>query len=192
MTAMGGGIEEGTRTAARIGGPDAAFERLFAEHYDALLAFATRRVEGTAAVDDVLAETFAVAWRRLDSIPEPPRPWLYGVARKVIANQARGERRTLRLSSRLAAEPQRDAGGDPGVEVPRRLAVADAFASLSAADREILRLVAWEGLDATEGAVAFGCTKTAFRVRLHRARRRLESALAATTTPARPNEEKDR
>lgn len=191
MTTMAGGIEEGTRTAARASGPDAAFEVLFEEHYEALLAFVIRRVEGAAAADDVLAETFAVAWRRLGSIPDPPRPWLYGVARKVIANQARGERRSLRLSNRLASEPQPVAGGDPGIEVPQRMAVAEAFSSLAEADREILRLVAWEGLDAADGALVLGCTKTTFRVRLHRARRRLESALAAATLPTPRNEEKN-
>jgi RNA polymerase sigma-70 factor (ECF subfamily) len=153
--------------------PDAArFRSLFEAHYHLILGYAVRRV-GAAEAPDVAAETFAIAWRRLDSIPEGDgtRLWLYGAARKVIANHRRGERRRLHLVGRLRDEPQ------PTVEDEAGGHIARAFASLRPADRDLLGLVAWEELDTAELAAVLGCSRAAVRVRLHRARRRLADAL---------------
>ena len=156
------------------------FEAAFREHYADILAFALRRTSDRAAADDAAAETFAVAWRRRDAIPVRPLPWLYAVALRVLANQRRGSARRRALEERVAGEPAAgSAAADPGDALGRRTAFAAAFACLDEDDREVLRLVAWEGLEPRAAASVLGCSPGAFRVRLHRARRRLGKQLAA-------------
>jgi RNA polymerase sigma-70 factor (ECF subfamily) len=166
---------------------EARFERLFREHYAALLAYARRRV-ALEAVDDVVEETFLVAWRRLDELPEAALPWLYGVARNVIGTQTRGAARRRALSARLgdAAEsaPQ---SPSPSIERERFGGVLGAaLRQLSPEDREALLLVAWEELAPREAARALGEPAVTFRVRLHRARRRLRALLDETNERSEP------
>ena len=127
----------------------------------------------------MIAETFATLWRRFDRCPQGDelRPWLFGVARRVIANQRRGERRRSALGERLAANvvPTMTAHAS---EAQNEL--ARAFAALSESDRELLSLVAWEGLTREELAVALGTSRAVVRLRLHRARKRLRDALPST------------
>lgn len=153
------------------------FDQCYDAHCSQVLGFALRRVDDRQAAEEVLAETYAVAWRRRESIPDEPLPWLYAIAVKVMSNQRRSTRRRLRLLDRAAAEPWVVAR-DPADLVAERDQIATAFAKLSPAQREVLRLAAWEGLDATDAAVVLGCSAGAFRVRLHRARRDLEKHLA--------------
>lgn len=156
------------------------FERCFRAHYADLLAFSLRRVSGRETAEDMVAETFAVAWRRRDRIPDPALPWLYAVALRVIANQYRSGKRRRNLDARLAHEAGADATtADPADALGRRDAFAAAFAALEAGEREVLRLIAWEGLSTAEGARVLGCSAAAFRVRLHRARRKLAKQLQA-------------
>jgi RNA polymerase sigma-70 factor (ECF subfamily) len=160
------------------------FERLYRENFRAVLRFAASRIDPERA-KDVAAETFLVAWRRLDDVPPEPRAWLLGVARKVIAGQFRSESRRDALAGRLRSE--RDAeSSDPAEAIADRDEVLAAFASLRERDREVLRLVAWDGLTPAEAAAVLGATRLAFTVRLHRARRRLERALAPAPHPAAP------
>jgi RNA polymerase sigma-70 factor (ECF subfamily) len=147
---------------------------LFAAHYAPVRAYVVRR-SGTAPVDDVLSETFLVAWRRLDAVPEDSLPWLLGVARRVLANQRRGEARRAALVERLSSLTSRSHAVEPTGEVFGSL--GDAMATLSAPEREALLLVAWEGLEPQRAARVVGCTPTAFRARLYRARRRLAAQL---------------
>ena len=153
-----------------------AFEELFATHYWAVRGYVQRR-SPAEAVEDVMAETFLVAWRRLDSLGDDPLPWLFGVARRVMANAQRAERRRGALAERL-----RDLVGgqaspwEPPAAMSDELAVA--MVKLSPQEREALLLVAWEGLDGARAARAVGCTPAAFRARLHRARRHVVAALA--------------
>ena len=155
------------------------FEAIYAEHHAPVLGYALRRTDSPDDAADVLAETFLVAWRRLDDVPagELSRLWLYGVARRVLANQRRGERRRTKVADRvrdeLAARLPLQAPAGEGT------AFAAAFRSLSDDDREVLALHGWEGLDAGEIATVLGCSRNAARIRLHRARRRLGAALAA-------------
>ncbi len=133
---------------------------------------------------DAIAETFLIAWRRFDELPSDPLPWLYGVARKVLANQRRAAGRGAALEAKLAF-----AGSPDGHEdVADRVGYADlmrlALGRLSEQDREALMLVAWEGLDAARAARASGCSRGAFAVRLHRARSRLTAELEAQELPA--------
>ncbi|HUZ15286.1 MAG TPA: sigma-70 family RNA polymerase sigma factor [Gaiellaceae bacterium] len=150
------------------------FERLYRENFRAVLRFAALRIDPERA-KDVVAETFLVAWRRLDDVPAEPRAWLLGVARKVIAGQFRSQTRRDALVLRLEAE--RGESGDFAATVADRDEVLAAFAALRERDRDVLRLVAWDGLDAAEAAAVLGVTRLSFAVRLHRARRRLERAL---------------
>jgi len=139
-------------------------------------AYAARHC-GAVDADDVVAETFAVAWRRIDVVPDPAIGWLLVTARHVIAGRRRSERRHVDLASRLASlgdPPQAPAAEDVAV---RRRAVFDALATLSEREREALLLTAWDGLDHGAAAAVAGCSTRAFRARLMRARARLTAAL---------------
>lgn len=155
------------------------FEDLFEAHYAELTRFATRRV-GADAAGDIVAGTFLIAWRRFGELPpDHARAWLYSTARQVIANELRGRTRLQRLTAKAAA------GGDSHVadhaaRVDEQIRVRAVLAELSPADQEVLRLVEWEGLDAAEAALVMRCTRTALKVRLHRARRRFAERLLAT------------
>jgi RNA polymerase sigma-70 factor (ECF subfamily) len=134
-------------------------------------------------VDEVVAETFLVAWRRLDDVPPYPLPWLLGVARGVTANVRRSARRRDALHQRLAAHDHVSRqGGPPATQVDR---VAVALHRLRDGDREVLTLVAWDGLSHEEAAESLGCSRRTFAVRLHRARRRLRAELDREPGPDR-------
>ena len=152
------------------------FEQIYRENFRAVLRFAAVRV-GPERAKDVVAETFLIAWRRFDDVPAEPRPWLLGVARKVIAGQFRSEARREALDARLRTARNEDAAIDPAATLADRDEALAAFARLGPRDREVLRLVTWDGLSAAEAAASLDITRLAFSVRLHRARRRLERAL---------------
>jgi RNA polymerase sigma-70 factor (ECF subfamily) len=154
--------------------PEERFTYLFDAHYSAVRAYAWRR--GPDSADDVVAETFTIAWQRLDSVPaEDPLPWLIGIARNVRLNLLRAERRRC----------EREMRSVESAAVPSLAGAVEARASLRAAlqqvserDREILLLTAWESLDRGALAAALGCSKATAAVRLFRARKRLTAALA--------------
>ena len=146
------------------------FEQIFDEHFRAVSAYALRRASHADA-EEAVAETFLVAWRRLDYVPGDAKPWLLSVARRVLANQRRSAGRREALRARVAVE--RESDSEPG----RRPPVIQALAGLSTGDREVLLLVAWDGLSTREAAVLLGCSAVAAKVRLHRARRRLRAQL---------------
>jgi RNA polymerase sigma-70 factor (ECF subfamily) len=157
----------------------ARFEALYAATFAPVLGYALRRCDGAEDAADVAAETFAIAWRRIDAVPsgEQARPWLYGVARNVLANHRRGQARRRDLSAALAAEVADRY--EPSAEESAGLRTIGAvFRGLPDVDRELLSLVAWEGLDPGGIAVVLGCSRNAVRIRLHRARRRLAARLA--------------
>jgi RNA polymerase sigma-70 factor (ECF subfamily) len=142
-----------------------------------VLGYALRRTDNTDDAADVLAETFLTAWRRLDDVPpgDQARLWLYGTARRVLANHRRGERRRLALADRLRGEL---AASYRQPEFAGGLAeIAAAFRRLPAADQEVLALAGWEGLAPGDIATVVGCSGNAARIRLHRARRRLAAEL---------------
>lgn len=147
---------------------EARLEALFREHYAAVLAYARRR-STQAESDDVVAETFLVAWQKIDAVPSDALPWLLGVARRVLSTRRRSAKRRVSLVERLrAVDQQRPFDEHPSVDG----AALAAFARLSAVDQETLTLIAWEGLTPREAAVVLGDSPTTFRLRLHRARRR--------------------
>jgi RNA polymerase sigma factor (sigma-70 family) len=162
------------------------FETLFAAHHAAVRSYVARRAGGGGVgIDDAVADTFLVAWRRLDDVPDASLPWLLGVARRVLADQRRSADRRRSLVQRLrTADPA--PGWAPPVSVAPEL--ASALASLTEHEREALLLVAWDELTPAEAAVAAGCSAAAFRVRLHRARRRVAARLGITDTSPRITE----
>ena len=166
--------------------PKERFERLYAECASAVLAYALRRASPEEAAD-AAASTFVVAWRRLDELPTGRElAWLYGVARRVLATQRRAIGRQRAVAFRLAGEERAFTG--PGFDVVRE-PVLEALAELDEREREVLMLTAWEGLSGREAAAALGCSETAYRIRLHRARRRLQARLTTLDSPearARP------
>jgi RNA polymerase sigma factor (sigma-70 family) len=157
------------------------FEAIYRSHHDAVRGYLLRRAEPELA-QDALSETFLAAWRRVDELPRDPLPWLLGTARRSLANQRRGARRLAGLRERIAgSEPVEDE--DRSDQIADAELVRRALAELSERDREALMLVAWEGLDPARAAAAAGCSRAAFAVRLHRARKRLDRALFALEFP---------
>jgi RNA polymerase sigma-70 factor (ECF subfamily) len=154
------------------------FEAVFRAHHQAVLRYALRRADPSTA-EEVVADTFLVCWRRLDDVPDDPLPWLLGTARRCLANLRRSATRSAGLAARATQFDSEPEGRDPSDVLGSREIVRAAFAGLTETDREVLRLVAWDGLDLAAAARVLGCTRAAFAVRLHRARKRLASRLAA-------------
>lgn len=157
-----------------VGEDDGRAAELWERFADDVYAYARRRVGATAA-PDVVAEVFTVVVASPAKVPDDALPWLYRTAWNVIMNHRRRDGRQRSLPDRL---PRASLGVDPADVVSERDRVLGALDGLSAKDREALLLVAWEGLDGERAARAAGCSVNAFQVRLHRARRRLERALA--------------
>jgi RNA polymerase sigma-70 factor (ECF subfamily) len=161
--------------------PAQRFSELYGALYGRVRAYAARRV-GTDWADEVAAETFTIAWRRFDAIPAEPLPWLYGVARNVVARHWTGEAR--QAAAREALERERTVGAEaPGADDD---ALWEAWQRLGEADRELLALTAWEELSVAEASRVVGCPPPVFSVRLHRARRRLERLLAQPAVGTHP------
>jgi RNA polymerase sigma-70 factor (ECF subfamily) len=158
--------------------PEKRFDSLYLDHRRAVAAYCRRRVPADV-VDDVMAEVFVIAWRRVGEVPHGAElPWLYGVARKVVANQWRSSGRRLRLAERVTA--QQTVAADEGLAAEwSDRAVFAAMATLPEPDQELLRLRAWEELTIAEMAVVLGIRRSAVDMRLTRARRRFERALHA-------------
>ena len=157
------------------------FEAIFRSHADVVRAYVLRRADPDEA-EDVVADTFLVAWRRLDDVPEQARPWLLGVARRVLANRRRGADRLLSVTDRLTEREQRRPPDGANDEADLRLTLGPALDRLPEKEQEALCLLAWEGLTAQEAAAVVGCTQATFAVRLHRARRRLATLIADEAT----------
>lgn len=157
-----------------------SFESLFRRTYPQLLGY-VRVVTGSADAEDVVAETYAIAWRRRASIPEGAElGWLIGVARRVVLNQRRGERRLDALRARLSA--RHDAAALDPSELIADDELRAAVRALPARDREALLLTTWFDLSPTDAAAALGIAPPAFRMRLARARRRLRAQLLPPET----------
>ena len=180
----------------------ARFRAAFERHYDALLAYAMRRTLTREDAEEVVATTFAIAWRRIDRLaPEPfTLTWLYRVAWRTLANQRRSNSRRDHLVGRLTGMRGPGSAEAPAAESadPEGL-LQVALGRLRPRDQEVLRLVAWEELSYAEAAEVLGCSPNAFAIRLHRARAALKQELESLslrlpgtaedgTTPARESE----
>lgn len=158
------------------------FRLLYEDHVERVARYVSRR---TAAndVQDVVADTFLTAWRRFDELPQDAVPWLFVTARRLIANRHRSTQRRRALDDKLAGGPAWLFEQPPPSDLPEvDQQLLAAIAELPDAEREAFMLVAWDGLDATRASRAAGCSAATFRMRLHRARRRLRRQIG----PYRP------
>jgi RNA polymerase sigma-70 factor, ECF subfamily len=162
------------------------FEELFRANYAAVRGYALRRAPADVA-QDVVAETFLVAWRRLEDVPADSLPWLYGVARRVLANERRSADRRTALEQRVATSAVTGAG-DAADRLGETELMRTALAGLSENHREALMLVAWHGMSGARAARAAGCSAATFAVRLHRARAKLAEQLAVLEQAPEPLE----
>ncbi|QAY62802.1 sigma-70 family RNA polymerase sigma factor [Xylanimonas allomyrinae] len=153
---------------------NASFTRCFRTNYDDIHAYLARRVDPQLA-DDLTAEVFARAWNAWHNAPEPARPWLFGIARHLVADRYRAQNQEDELHARLDNERTNTQDEVGGVETA--LDVRAAWAQLPGRDREVLALIAWDGLTVSEAAAALHLPRPAFSMRLTRARRRLKHLL---------------
>jgi RNA polymerase sigma factor (sigma-70 family) len=157
------------RSGARAATPEETFRGMFARHYGAVFGYCARRL-GRDDAADATADVFAVAWRRIRRVPAEPMalPWLYGVARNTVANARRSAARRARLDARIGDHAQyvwTDSSAATEMDA--------VLERLSDDDREVLMLVAWEGLGPADLGRVLGVSPSAAAVRLHRARSRL-------------------
>jgi RNA polymerase sigma-70 factor, ECF subfamily len=153
------------------------FAALYDLHFPRVWAYVVARI-GRQQAEEVVSDTFAVAWRRRSELPVEPLPWLLVVARNVLRDSRRGAARRVALAEELRVLAGRQAfAADIAGSVVERAALYEALASLSDGDREVLVLVAWAGLASGAAARVLGCSRAAFFMRLHRARRRFARAL---------------
>jgi RNA polymerase sigma-70 factor (ECF subfamily) len=151
----------------------ARFDEIYRELAPRVAGYCRRRTDPEEA-REVLAETFVIAWRKLEAIPhEAPLPWLLSTARKVLANRRRMRRAEAPLPEASVPDHADDVAG--------LLDLHRAFSQLSPEDRDTLALIAWDGLAVADAAVVAGCTVGTFSVRLHRARKRLAALLEPVT-----------
>ncbi len=164
--------------ALRPTAADAArkLDDLFQAHERRVLAYALRRTSSPADAEDAAAETFTIAWRKIDQVPDDALPWLLGVARRVIANQRRGGQRRAWLFHKLGRHAAPASVSTPADDPEEGPALA-ALARLRPDDQELLRLVAWEELDQRGIAQVLGISANAVAIRLHRARKRFRDEL---------------
>lgn len=164
------------RDVSRDSAVEAAFAGMYRETYPHVLAYLRRRVDDDA--EDLASEVYAVAWRSWGRVPaEEMRPWLFGVARNILANGHRATDRRRRLELRVSGE--RGPVADDGALADMSIDLRRAWALLDDTDREVLSLVSWDGLTSAEAARVLGCSRAAFSMRLTRARRRLRRSLDA-------------
>ena len=145
-----------------------------------VISYALRRARTPEDAADVVAETFTIAWRRLDSIPhgDAALPWLLVTARHVLANMGRRTDRGHSLVARLSDEFRDAVSASVAPQDERALIATRALGRLSDRDREVIMLVAWEGFSDKDLSELLQCSPVAARIRLHRARARLVDVLA--------------
>jgi RNA polymerase sigma-70 factor (ECF subfamily) len=155
--------------------PEAEFHSWYQRTSPRIFAYVRRQCD-PADCEDVIAEVYLAAWRHFTDLPSDPMPWLFGTARKVLANHWRSKSRRERLTTTIAGL-NHVASPDCATTAVERSDLLHALSRLTTDDREVLLLVGWDGLDASGVAEVLGCTTTAARARLSRARRRLATHL---------------
>ncbi|MDQ6821661.1 MAG: sigma-70 family RNA polymerase sigma factor [Actinomycetota bacterium] len=160
------------------------FQQLFQETRASLSAYLVCRCNDAEQAADLVSETYLIAWQKFDSIPPgvQARLWLFGVARNLMLKGFRHRRVADALVERLAGELRRAQAEHPQIDDHPRALLRAALNALSEGDREILMLTAWEGLTPREIAAVTGIAANVIRVRLHRARRRVEQRLRTNPT----------
>lgn len=174
-----------------IASDPAIFEAFYREHVGTVQSFVARRTGDRDRAADLTAEIFLAA---IDAAPRyrpargAPRPWLYGIARRVVANDRRRIGREQARDRRLHAAAMLDE--DDAARIEARIEAAarlrhlyEAMDRLTEPERAVLELVAIDELSLAEAAAAAGVRPVTARVRLHRARRKLRAELASSSEP---------
>ncbi|WP_159097635.1 MULTISPECIES: RNA polymerase sigma factor [Actinomyces] len=151
------------------------FQQIYTDHQPHMLAIARQRLGQQAVAEDITAETFRIAWQHHISGGEVSVPWLYKTLRNLIANQYRRHERDTKYFDSMSGT--QDAHESIETAIDDSILVRQAMRSLSADDREILRMAYWEELTRSEMASVLDITTVAVRVRLLRAKKRLRAAL---------------
>jgi RNA polymerase sigma factor (sigma-70 family) len=163
------------------------FTAIYAAHYPLIVRYGLRRLADMDASVELAQDVFVVAWQRRSQVPDHSLPWLYGVARRLLANRWRARRcrpdPVLTDPDLMPDTPAGEADHDAAI---RQADIRAVLATLGDLDQEILRLVGWEGLTLAEVATALDCSRATAAVRLHRARRRLVAALDEPTGTTAP------
>ncbi|MDH2387805.1 sigma-70 family RNA polymerase sigma factor [Streptomyces sp. HNM0663] len=168
----------------------AGFEAVYRDTSVSVLRYLRRRLPRDQA-EDALSEVYLTAWRRRAEVRGEPLPWLYGIARMTVANSVRAAGRSVRLHELMVASADERLAAAAEHSALDRMAAAEALDRLPEPAREALLLVAWEGLDVRQAARVMGCSRAAFSVRLHRARKLLDRALAESATDEVGEEERE-
>jgi RNA polymerase sigma factor (sigma-70 family) len=165
---------------------ESRFRALFSENFRQLANYARHRGLSAEEADDLIASTFEVVWRRFDKVPDGDEAvlWLYGIAFNQLRNIRRSKTRQTRLVKRIPAATSMLDAAEPSDTA--FATIRSALQALGVEDREVILLIAGEGLSAAEVGVVLGCGETAARSRLHRARKRLAIILDETNEPQRP------
>lgn len=172
------------------------FRLLYERTYAPISAYVARRIRRSDGSDaDIVAEVFVVAWRRFLDVPEQTKelPWLYGVARNLVANHYKSVQRSSALTDRLTHEANSSRESATRIESDLEIRVLRAVDNLSELDREIFRLIHWEGFSHEEVGQSVGITAKAVERRLARARRKVRdylNSLDKFITPVLPAPEK--
>ena len=178
---------------SRTTGIDARFSSLFVTYYDDVLGFCVRRTN-RAEAEDIASDVFAVAWRRIDDLNwETAKPWLFGIARRILANNRRSAERRGMLKEKVSGMAP-ETPDTPEVVVIRReqdQEVIAALASLKDSDSTILTLSGWEQLSAPEIAIVLNISTSAAEQRLHRAKQRFTKALKRSPAQVSPRAAKE-
>lgn len=171
------------------------FRALYHDNYRLLLAYARRRVD-QATADEVVADTFLIAWRRRDDVPdEHERLWLFGVARNTIRNASRAARRQRAVHEKLRGLPKAEATDPSPADLAseagdeRAAVLRSALGRMAEADRELLMLVAWEELSYAQIAQMLDLTPNAVAIRVHRARKRFAKHVDRLTGNGEPGKD---
>jgi RNA polymerase sigma factor (sigma-70 family) len=164
---------------------DDRLRQVFLAYSDRVYAYTLRHVDRDRA-QDVIAEVFMVAWRRIEDMPPEPLPWLLVIARNCLRSRRRSDTRQHRLAMELATQAVvATARGAEDVAVERNTMMS-ALGQLSELERESLFLIAWDGLSSAEAAEVAGCSRATFDVRVCRARARLQQLLDSKPERPRP------
>lgn len=163
---------------------DARFRMMYDATYQDVFAYCLRR-SNVEDAKDATADVYLVAWRRIDDIPtgDEALPWLYGTARKVLANQRRSRSRRGNLAAKIRneASPNRSTPETTVVRREQDQEILDALGGLRESDREVIRLALWEELPHSDIGKILCCSDRAVTMRLHRATKRLGRQLRRVT-----------
>ncbi|MFF0297268.1 RNA polymerase sigma factor [Kitasatospora sp. NPDC004615] len=151
-------------------------EALYGAHADRVMGYLVHRTDRDTA-QEIVSETFLLAWRKQKSVPDDALPWLLAAARRLLANRVRSDLRRQALAERMQAVLNDAPSTAFEDRVADREHVFRVLMLLTETDREVLLLAGWYDLTAQQAATALGCSRAAYTLRLHRARKRFRTAL---------------